>query len=84
MAEAVWIDEEECLGCGSGMEICPGVLQKQASAEKAEIIKPEGGPKKKGRDMETLPWLLLVEAGRSTLLHSPPSQQRKKSGAQED
>ncbi|MFZ0052639.1 MAG: ferredoxin [Desulfobaccales bacterium] len=44
MAKAVYIDEEECIGCGSCMEIRPEVFQMKESEEKAEVIKPEGGP----------------------------------------
>lgn len=44
MAKAVYIEEEECIGCGSCMEICPEVFQMKESEEKAEVIKPEGGP----------------------------------------
>jgi ferredoxin len=44
MAKAVYIDEEECIGCGSCVEICPEVFQMQEGEEKAEVIKPEGGP----------------------------------------
>jgi ferredoxin len=44
MAKAVYIDEEECIGCGSCVEICPEVFQMKEGEEKAEVIKPEGGP----------------------------------------
>jgi ferredoxin len=44
MAKAVYIDEEECIGCGSCVEICPEVFQMQEGEEKAAVIKPEGGP----------------------------------------
>jgi ferredoxin len=43
MAKAVYIDEEECIGCGSCVEICPEVFQMKESEEKAEVIKTEGG-----------------------------------------
>ena len=43
MAKKVYIDEEECIGCGSCVEICPEVFQMKEE-EKAEVIKPEGGP----------------------------------------
>ena len=45
MSKAVYIDEEECIGCGSCVEICPEVFQMKEGEEKAEVIKPEGGPK---------------------------------------
>ncbi len=44
MAKRVYIVEEECIGCGSCVEICPEVFQMQEGEEKAEVIKPEGGP----------------------------------------
>jgi ferredoxin len=44
MSKAVDIDEEECIGCGSCVEICPEVFQMKEDDEKAEVIKPEGGP----------------------------------------
>lgn len=44
MSKAVYIDEEECIGCASCMEICPRVFQMKEDEEKAEVIKPEGGP----------------------------------------
>lgn len=44
MSKTVYIDEEECIGCGSCVEICPEVFQMQEGEEKAEVIKPEGGP----------------------------------------
>ena len=44
MGKAVYIDEEECIGCGSCVEICPEVFQMQEGDEKAQVMKPEGGP----------------------------------------
>jgi ferredoxin len=44
MAKVVYIDEEECIGCGSCVEICPEVFQMKEGEEKAEVIKAEGGP----------------------------------------
>ena len=44
MAKRVYIDEEECIGCGSCVEICPEVFQMKEGEEKSEVIKPEGGP----------------------------------------
>jgi ferredoxin len=40
----ITIDGEECIGCGSCVELCPEVFQMQADEEKAEVILPEGGP----------------------------------------
>jgi ferredoxin len=44
MSKTVFIDEPECIGCGSCVEICSEVFQMQEGDEKAQIIKPEGGP----------------------------------------
>jgi ferredoxin len=44
MAKRVYIDEEECIGCGSCEEICEEVFSLNEETEKAEVIKPEGGP----------------------------------------
>lgn len=40
----VYIDEDECIGCGSCEEICPEVFKLNPDTEKAEVIMPEGGP----------------------------------------
>ena len=44
MSRRVYIDEDECIGCGSCEEICPEVFKFNEEAEKAEVVKPEGGP----------------------------------------
>lgn len=44
MSRRVSIDEEECIGCGSCEEICPEVFKLNEDTDKAEVIKPEGGP----------------------------------------
>jgi ferredoxin len=44
MGKTVYIDEDECIGCGSCEEICPEVFKLDEEAEKAHVIKPEGGP----------------------------------------
>ena len=44
MSRRVYIDEEECIGCGSCEEICSEVFKLNTDIEKAEVIKPEGGP----------------------------------------
>jgi ferredoxin len=41
----VIIDEEECLGCETCVELCPEVFQMNEDKGKAEVILPEGGPK---------------------------------------
>jgi len=43
MGRQVYIDEEECIGCGSCEEICPEVFELNEDTEKAEVIEPEGG-----------------------------------------
>ena len=40
----VFIDEEECIGCGTCEEICPEVFRLDTDTEKAEVIMPEDGP----------------------------------------
>ena len=40
----VYIDEDECIGCGTCEEICPEVFQLNLDKEKAEVIMPEDGP----------------------------------------
>jgi ferredoxin len=44
LTKRVTIDEELCIGCGTCEEICPAVFHLNEEAEKAEVIKPEGGP----------------------------------------
>ena len=41
---AVYIDEDECIGCGTREEICPQVFRLDTEKEKAEVIMPKGGP----------------------------------------
>jgi ferredoxin len=43
MSKIVYIDEEECTGCGSCEEICPEVFKLDEETEIASVIKPEGG-----------------------------------------
>ena len=44
MSKRVFIDEEECIGCGSCVEICDEVFQMNDETDKAEVVKAEGGP----------------------------------------
>ncbi len=44
MNRRVYIDEDECIGCGTCEEICEEVFRLNEDTEKAEVIKPEGGP----------------------------------------
>ena len=43
MGKKVLLDQEECIGCESCVEICPEVFAMDDS-EKAEVILAEGGP----------------------------------------
>jgi ferredoxin len=43
MSRKVYLVEEECIGCGSCVEICPGVFLLDEATEKAHVIVPEGG-----------------------------------------
>jgi ferredoxin len=45
MPMKVIIDEEECIACGTCVELCPDVFQMNEEKEKAEVILAEGGPK---------------------------------------
>ena len=38
------IETEDCVGCGSCVEICPEVFILNESLEKAQVINPEGCP----------------------------------------
>ena len=40
----VYIEEEECIGCGSCEEICPEVFRLNTETEKAEVIMPDDAP----------------------------------------
>ena len=40
----VIVDEEVCIGCETCTELCPEVFQMDEMKEKAEVVKPEGGP----------------------------------------
>lgn len=44
MSRSVYIDEDECIGCGSCVEICPEVFEMDSDTDKAVVIKSEGGP----------------------------------------
>lgn len=43
MGKRVVIDEDECVGCQSCVELCPDVFGFNESTEKAEVIQAEGG-----------------------------------------
>jgi ferredoxin len=44
MARKVSIDEEECIGCGTCEEVCPGVFKLNEETDKAEVINQGGAP----------------------------------------
>ena len=44
MARRVVIDDDECIGCESCVELCAEVFAFNEEEEKAEVIMPEGGP----------------------------------------
>jgi ferredoxin len=44
MAGTVYIDEDECIGCGMCEELCPDVFELDEATDKAQVIKPSGGP----------------------------------------
>ena len=44
MGRRVYIDEDECIGCGSCEEICPEVFELDEDTQKALVIQPEDGP----------------------------------------
>ena len=43
MGKKVVIETEECIGCESCVELCPEVFGFDKEAEKAFVLKPEGG-----------------------------------------
>ncbi|HPC47299.1 MAG TPA: ferredoxin [Deltaproteobacteria bacterium] len=43
MARAVYLEEDECIGCGMCQDICPEVFSLDEERNKAKVIKPEGG-----------------------------------------
>ncbi|MDJ0829260.1 MAG: ferredoxin [Desulfobacterales bacterium] len=44
MAKRVVIDEDECTGCETCVELCPDVFEFNDDDEVAVVIKAEGGP----------------------------------------
>ena len=44
MSRRVFIDRDECIGCGNCHQICPEVFELDEEIEKARVVKPEGGP----------------------------------------
>ncbi|MEJ5377476.1 MAG: ferredoxin [bacterium] len=44
MAKRVYIEEDECIGCGTCQELCPEVFQLDETTQKARVLVEEGGP----------------------------------------
>ncbi len=44
MAKRVVIDADECVACGTCVEICPEVFEMEDGADTATVIKENGGP----------------------------------------
>ena len=44
MARKVFIDQDECIGCGVCEEMCPEVFHLDPRTNKAEVVQEEGGP----------------------------------------
>ena len=42
MARTVVIDEDECIGCETCVELCPGVFTFNESTGKASVVNPDG------------------------------------------
>ena len=40
----VYIEEDDCIGCGTCEETCPEVFKLNMDTEKAEVIMPDYGP----------------------------------------
>jgi ferredoxin len=47
MARKVYIDQEECIGCGTCEEICPEVFRLNTTTDKAEVINASAAPENK-------------------------------------
>ncbi len=44
MSRRVTIDEDDCIGCGTCVEICPDVFQINDETDVAEVIATGNGP----------------------------------------
>lgn len=45
MGREVILDQDECVGCETCVEICPGVFAYNESENKAYVINPDGASK---------------------------------------
>ena len=50
MSKSVTIDSDECIGCGTCVDICPEVFQMNGETDLAEVILVEGGPEEQIED----------------------------------
>ncbi|RLA80934.1 MAG: ferredoxin [Deltaproteobacteria bacterium] len=41
MGRKVYIDEEECVGCGTCEELCPEIFELDEETGRAKVIEPE-------------------------------------------
>jgi len=44
MAKKVVLDADECVACGTCVEICPEVFKMEEGDDAAQVIKATGGP----------------------------------------
>jgi ferredoxin len=50
MSKKVVLDQEECIGCETCVELCPEVFAFDEETEKARVIKETGGPEDEIRE----------------------------------
>lgn len=55
MAKRVTIDEDECVGCESCVELCPEVFEFDEASGKAKVIKPDAADDCIEEAMESCP-----------------------------
>ncbi len=55
MSKRVIIETDECIGCETCVELCQEVFEFDEEAEKAVVIKPEGGPECVEEAIDTCP-----------------------------
>ena len=44
MRKRVYVDQRECIGCGSCEAVCPEVFKLNEETQEVAVRKPEGGP----------------------------------------